>query len=224
MFTKLINKEAEGQITREDVIREGVAYIAAGSDTTAVTTTYIIYNICKHPSVRAKLVAELANLPSADPNWADVQKLPYLNNVIQETLRLFGAAPASLKRDVPPTGAIFSGYTIPSGNIVSTQGYTLHRNPAIFPDPESFNPDRWLNPTPDMNQAFMPFGGGTRICIGMHLARHEMRMATAKFFQRFPNAQVLESEDDMDQLAYFVTAPKAQRCLVDLGVKGMEKA
>lgn len=81
-----------------------------------------------------------------------------------------------------------------------------------------FDPSRWENPTKPMEDAFMPFGGGSRTCIGMHLARTELRLATARFFLTFPKATVSTmegmDEEDMEQIAYFLMSPKGKRCLV----------
>lgn len=75
-------------------------------------------------------------------------------------------------------------------------------------------PERWENPSLEMQHAFMAFGGGTRICIGMHLARDEMRMAIALFFRRFPRARTLTSDEDMDFKSYFLISPKTKKCMV----------
>lgn len=134
LFTKLFDTEKSG-LTNDDIRQEAQAYIVAGSDTTAITLTYLTYAVSGDTRVRDKLVAELATLP-ADFSDHDLKKLPYLRIVILETLRLYTAVPFGLPRIVPPEGANFVGYQIPAGTTVSTQAYSLHRDPAIFPDPE----------------------------------------------------------------------------------------
>ena len=88
----------------------------------------------KNPSVYSRLVSELSTLPENFTD-ADLQKLPYLKAVIQEGLRLYTPAAASLPRTVPPEGAKLAGYWIPGGTTVGAQAYTLHRDEKIFPDP-----------------------------------------------------------------------------------------
>jgi cytochrome P450 len=84
-----------------------------------------------------------------------------LNNIIQETLRLYSAAQAGLPRVVPREGVTFAGFWIPGGTVTATQAYTLHRDADVFPEPLKFDPSRWENPTKAMKDAYMPFGGGS---------------------------------------------------------------
>jgi cytochrome P450 len=104
---------------------------------------------------------ELSTLPE-DFADADVQKLPYLANIIEETLRLHPVVPTSLPRIVPPSGATLAGYWFPGGSTVGCQSYSMHRDPTVFPDPESFIPERWDAPTKAMKETFMGFGRGSR--------------------------------------------------------------
>ncbi|XXG96360.1 hypothetical protein Hte_002642 [Hypoxylon texense] len=198
---------------------DAMSYIAAGSDTTTNTLTYLLWTVCRHPAVKAKLLAELRTLPG-DFGDQDVRGLAYLDRVIQETLRLYAAAPSGLPRVVPPGGATLVGQFIPGGYTVSAQAYSMHRNPAVYPDPLKFDPERWAKPTKAMKDAFVPFGGGSRVCLGMHLARMELRLATARFFTRFPDAKASEkegfSDGDMEPDMYFLMAPRKKRCLIEL--------
>ncbi|KAK5656798.1 hypothetical protein OQA88_4346 [Cercophora sp. LCS_1] len=219
LFTKLINKgEKEDGLTEAEIRLEAGGYIVAGSDTSAISLTYLVWAVCKNPAIRDELVAEVATLPD-DFTDEHVRALPYTRRVIDETLRLYPAVPGALPREVPPEGAQLGGYFLPGGVTVSTQVYSLHRDPRIFPDPERFDPDRWVNPTKEMKDSFMPFGGGSRICIGMHLARMELRLATAHFFRRFTRPKISKKEgfldDDMYQYMYFLVSVKGHRCLID---------
>lgn len=99
----------------------------------------------------------------------ELQDLPYLNQTIEEALRLHPAAPSALPRIVPQEGAAFAGNYLPGGSTVSTQPYSLHRNPSAFPNPERFDPSRWAAPTKDMKDSMMPFGGGSRSKSGLFL-------------------------------------------------------
>lgn len=242
LFTKLFKGEEEGQMTFKEILDEAQIYIIAGSDTTALTMTYLVWRVCSKPEIRDRLVEELRQAPEGYQDQ-DLQRLPYLNQVIEEALRLHSAAPSALPRVVPHEGATLGGYFLPGGSTVCTQAYSLHRNPDAFPDPEAFDPSRWAKPTRDMKDTLMPFGGGSRsksclmtchpctylpsthfadhtaVCIGIHLARLELRLATARFFLAFPHAQMstLEgmSDEDMEQVLFFLAPPKGKRCLVD---------
>jgi cytochrome P450 len=133
LFTKLFDAGNEG-LPDLDITFESQGMIVAGSDTTAITLTYVVYSLCTRPRLRDKLAKEVAKLPS-DFTYKDIKALPYLNQVVQETLRLYSAAPAGLPRSVPPEGAILGGYRFPGGVTVSTQAFSLHRNPDVFIDP-----------------------------------------------------------------------------------------
>ncbi|KAK9418007.1 hypothetical protein SUNI508_08436 [Seiridium unicorne] len=218
LFTKLYKAGEEG-LSPLEITCDAQAYIIAGSDTAAITLTYLVWAVCRHPEVKRKLVQEVGKLP-ADFGDDEVRQLSYLHWVIDEALRLYCAAPAGLPRVVPPGGAHLAGHQLPAGATVRTQAYSLHREPTVFANPDKFIPERWENPTKDMRDAFMPFGGGSRVCIGMHLARLELGLATALFFKRFPNAQIsaLEgmAEADMVPNMFFLLSPKGKRCLVEV--------
>ncbi|KAJ5110639.1 hypothetical protein N7532_001174 [Penicillium argentinense] len=194
LFTKIFDVEKSG-LSDADIRSEAQGYIVAGSDTTAVTLTYLVYSVCRDPRIRTRLVQELSALPEPVSD-RDLRNAPYLNNVITETLRLYSAVPFGMPRAVPAEGAQFNGYFLPGGSTVSTQSYSLHRDPGIFPEPESFKPERWENTTKEMKDVSLPFGGGSRICIGMHLARVELRLATALFFPEIPRGAYLHQGRD----------------------------
>jgi cytochrome P450 len=160
LFRKLFEAGEEG-LSDDEIRAEAQAYIVAGSDTTATTLTYLIYSVCRHADVRQKLVKELMGLVD-DFGHNDLRDLPYLNNVIDETLRLYAAVPAALPRVVPAGGAHLAGYFIPGDTIVSTQAWTLHRDQQVFSDPENWDPSRWEKGSKMMHDAVMPFGGGSR--------------------------------------------------------------
>ncbi|RWA10739.1 hypothetical protein EKO27_g4358 [Xylaria grammica] len=221
VFSKVYKAEGEESISPDHVRSNAQSYIVAGSDTTSNTLTYLVWSVCRDPGIKSRLVKEL-ELLSDDFTYDDTRSihLPYLEHVIDETLRRFPAAPSGLPREVPEGGAELCGYHIPAGYTVTTQNYSLHRDADAFPDPERFDPSRWENPTQAMKDAFMPFGGGSRICIGLHLAKVELRLGTARFFKAFPNAKMssLEgmSDDDMFPKLFFLINPQGHRCLIDL--------
>ena len=136
LFTKLINKgEKEDGLTEAEIRLEAGGYIVAGSDTSAITLTYLVWAVCKNPAIRDKLVAEVATLPE-DFGDEHVRALPYTRQVIDETLRLYPAVPGALPRTVPPEGAQLAGSFLPGGVTVSTQVFSLHRDPTIFSEPD----------------------------------------------------------------------------------------
>lgn len=131
----LFTKVYDGGLSEDEIKEEAANYIVAGSDTTAVTMTYLVYRVSQNKRVREKLVAELANI-SEPVTDASLKVLPYLDQVITEALRLHSPVPIALPRLVPVEGATFVGFNVPGGVTVGTQSYSLHRDPNIFPDPE----------------------------------------------------------------------------------------
>jgi cytochrome P450 len=112
------------------------ALSVAGSGTTAVTLSYAVWAILSHPAVRGKLEDEFARIPE-DYDDVLLEKLPYLNAVIVETLRLYGSAPGALPRITPAQGINVQDRFVPGGVTLTTQSYTMHRDRSIFPQPET---------------------------------------------------------------------------------------
>lgn len=136
LFKGVLDAAEAGEewLTEAAVQADAKSMIFAGSETTAVTLTYIVWAVLKRPELRARLEDEVAAL---DPGFDDavLEGLPLLNAVIDETMRLYAAVPGQLERVAPPGGATLEGYFIPGGIVVGTQAYTLHRDPEVWPDP-----------------------------------------------------------------------------------------
>ncbi len=138
---------------------------------------------------------------------------------------MYSAAPSLLERVVPAsTSSKFGheafdlmGFALPPGTVVATQAWTMHRNSAVFPSPETFLPDRWLDASPDslalMTQHLMPFGTGTRMCGGQNLAHAMMRVVVAAIVRNFnivappeTNERSMEIKDSfVSNFGYFCT-------------------
>ena len=223
IFSRMLAAEADQSEDRttEDVYHiSGVAKFAvgftvAGTDTSSVTLTYLVYAVLTHPAVKEKLLKEIQSCPGS-VSFDELSKLTYLNNVMNEALRMWPAAPGSLYRMAPAAGYAFEEYEVPPRTRVNTQAWTFHYNASIFPNPKSFDPDRWLHPTPQMQEAFMAFGAGARICIGMRLAKMELLHGIFAFFKACPNAVAVSTEADMEPIDYFLIKPKALECLITL--------
>ncbi|KAK7949267.1 cytochrome P450 [Apiospora aurea] len=197
---------------------EATNLIVAGSDTTASTMTYLVWAVLKRPQLQCRLEEEVAVLPAGFTE-VDLEALPLLNSVIDETLRLYGAAPGALQRYVPEGGATMAGYFLPAGTVVCTQAYTMHRDGAVFEHPESFDEDRFMRPqSREQKLAFSAFGTGSRICLGIHLARMELRLATALFFRECRGARLSPDTTDavMEMEHHFLVAPKGHFCNITL--------
>lgn len=168
LLQKVYRANEDESMTWDELLSNARTYIVAGSDTTSNTLTWLTWAVCKHPDVKRRLVEEVGALP-ADFTHDDVRHLPYLNQVIEETLRLYPAVPSGLPRAVPLEGVTFNKLWLPAGTTVLTQAYSLHRDPVAFPDAETFDPSRWEKPTQAMKDSFMPFGGGSRGKLSLYL-------------------------------------------------------
>ncbi len=130
----MADSQDKATITESEMGDEAGNLIVAGSDTTAVTLTYLVWAVLKQPSLQRELEEEVASL-SEDLTFAELGEARVLNSVIEETLRLYGAAPGALPRSVPPGGVDMLGHWLPGGTVVSTQAYSIHRDATIFPNP-----------------------------------------------------------------------------------------
>ncbi|KAI1273301.1 cytochrome protein [Xylaria sp. FL0933] len=218
LFSRVFKAQGEGTMPYNEIRDEALNYITAGSDTVSVTLTYLTWRLSRRTDIRDKLVEELRALPPGFGASA-LRELPFLNQVIDETLRLYSATPPPFQRVVPSGGARLAGHYMPGGIEVSAQAYSMHRDPAVFPLPGEFRPERWASPTTAMRDSFVPFGRGARVCVGQHLARIELRLATAHFFLTFPNVCMSSLEgmcdDDMKPVIQLFLTPKGKRCLLD---------
>ncbi|KAF4306229.1 cytochrome P450 [Botryosphaeria dothidea] len=201
-------------LTELDIQTEAGNLILAGSDTTAFSLTYITWSVLAHPDVQAKLEEEVAALHDGFTD-ADLELLPFLTAVINETLRIWGASSGSLPRTVPRGGAELTGHFVPEGYTVSTQSWTLHRDERFWPDPEKFDPYRWLDASSSeaAKMAYSPFGAGSRTCLGIHLAMMELRIAIATFFRNFRGAKLVAGQK-MEVENFFLIKPKMKHMMI----------
>ena len=171
---------------------EAYSVLLAAADTTGNAMTVAAFHVLNNPAIYSKLVAELETaFPHQTENlpFVQLERLPYLTAVIKEGLRLSFGVVGRLPRVVPPGGATFNNYVIPAGSIVSMSSWLMHRNPAVFPDPMTFDPERWtasLEQTRHLEHHLVAFGRGQRQCVGMPLAYSEMYVTLGSLFRRFP--------------------------------------
>ncbi|KAK3673572.1 hypothetical protein LTR78_006476 [Recurvomyces mirabilis] len=218
LLTKEYAAVEDGTLEPLQLRRDASGYIIAGTDTTAVTGTYAVWELSKLPEVQEALCREVADLPEGFDDEI-LRTLPLLDRVLQETLRLHPAVEQGLPRAVPDGGAEFGGYHVPAGQVVGIQAYSMHRDSTVWRDPETFDPSRWEESTKAMQDNFYPFGGGSRVCLGMHFAKVELRHALANFYRTFdvgmkPAFVQGFTEKDMEAVSYFLSPPRGKRCYV----------
>ena len=157
----------------------------AGHETTSLALAHTLYLLAKHPEIERRLVAELDEvLAGRLPTVEDVKALRYTKQVLDESMRL--CPPAwTTGREVEREVEI-GGYRIPAGAQLMMSQWLVHRDARFFPDPEAFDPDRWLPERAKLlpRYAYFPFGGGPRVCIGNHFATLEATLLLAVMMQR----------------------------------------
>lgn len=184
----LAQDEATGErMDDRQVLDEATTLFSAGHETTANAMTWVWYLLSQHPEAEARLHEELETvLNGRHPTLADLKQLPYTDMVIKEVLRLY--PPAWILNGRTPLERIeVGGYAIDRGDLIFISPYALHHHPRYFAEPERFMPERW---TPEFEKAlpryaYLPFGGGPRVCIGNSFAMMEARLILATMAQRY---------------------------------------
>jgi cytochrome P450 len=165
---------------------EMMTLFLAGHETTAMALTWTWYLLSQYPQVEEKLVAEVSRvLRGRPPTVADLAQLPYTEMVVRESMRLYPPAPGFARE--PIEDVRIGGYDVPRGSLITVNTYALHRDPRFFEDPERFDPERFATGWEDRipRYAFLPFGGGPRVCIGNGFAMMEARLIVATMAQRW---------------------------------------
>jgi cytochrome P450 len=157
-------------MTDEELRDELVTLLEAGHETTATALAWAFERLARHPDALARLTEELA-----------AGEEGYLDAVVKETLRVRPVLSDVLR--VPTEPMTLGSYEVPAGAYLAPAIVLIHLRPELYPDPEAFRPERWLVERPP-HQAWIPFGGGQRRCIGSHLALLEMRAVIAEVLKR----------------------------------------
>jgi cytochrome P450 len=152
------------------------AILTAGHETTGVALGWALYELGRHPEAAAKLRSELRSAGS-DPDPGLLLTLPYLDAVCKETIRLHPILAECARVPMKPLEIL--GRTIPAGQALVISIVGIHHDPSVYPEPDRFLPERFLDRTYNLFE-FMPFGGGHRRCLGAGLAEYTMRIALAE--------------------------------------------
>jgi len=174
-------------MTGSEVRDEVVIIFLAGHETTAVAMTFVWYLLSQHPDVEAKLHAELDSvLGGRAPGHADLARLPHARMVIEEAMRLYPPAPSLSARQALAQDEI-CGHRVKKGQMVIIMPWVLHRHEKLWDNPLVFDPERFTPQRSAERQrfAYLPFGGGPRICIGAQLAMMEATIILATLAQKF---------------------------------------
>jgi cytochrome P450 len=154
-----------------------ITILIAGHETTALSLSWALTDIAEHPQVAGRLVDELTRVTGGGlPSAEQLSELEYLDAVIRESLRLHSVAPFVVRKTMRPFAVC--GREYPAGVVLCPCSYLVHRRAELYPSPDRFLPDRFLERKFGLHEWF-PFGGGNRICLGMPFAMYEMRVLIA---------------------------------------------
>ena len=207
------------EIIPQDLMDEAITLLFAGQDTSAATLSWTLHLLSLYPDVQARLSDEIRSVLLEESNDSEsgtlsnptftkklVSKMPLLDAVIKESMRLYPVAPfvvRKLQHDVSVTDSKESA-VLPSGAFCCIWIYGLHRNPKLWHRPNDFVPNRWLDPAlRDVGQdgAYMPYAAGPRSCVGQPLANVILRIVLARLVLAFDfSDERLSQQDDAKKL------------------------
>jgi len=201
--------EETGQpMTDQEIAEEALGMIIGGHETSSSALAWTWCELDRHPEVRQRLYAELEEVIGDGPLQLEhVSKLVYTRMVIEETLRLH--PPFWFENRNAAVDTELGGVPIAQGSVVVFSRYSLHRHPAFWKAPETFDPERF-RPGQEENRrsvyAYVPFGGGPRICIGVHFAMMELVVVLAMLARRY--RVMLDASHRHEMAAHLTMTPK----------------
>jgi cytochrome P450 len=167
----------------DELMAEVLTLFIAGHETTAKTLTWTMFLLERHPDVLAELLDEIdAVLGGRSMTPADIPRMPLLDRVIKESMRVLAPVPVLFFR-VPTREMPLGSITLPKGANVVVSPFATHQDPQLYSQPKRFRPERWesLKPTP---WEYLPFGAGPRICVGASFAQQTLRLIIPTILQR----------------------------------------
>jgi cytochrome P450 family 110 len=178
-----LSQDADGApLSNQECEDHVFTMLVAGVDTTAISLAWALHWLCREPEVRERLTAELASTPAAESDKS-VLRLPYLDAVYRETLRMYPIVPTPSGRKLIREVTV-GGLTFPAGTTLVPCTYLVHRREDIYPASERFRPERFLGRRFESYEYF-PFGGGVRSCVGELLAQLEFKSAIQAILERW---------------------------------------
>ena len=186
LSTLIFSETDDGEkMTDKEIRDQSMTLFFAGHETTAHAMTWIWYLLARHPTVTARLQADIDRVSSnGHLTLAHLKELPYLDQVIKEGMRILPSVWVFMKE--PTQDVVVRGVRIPKGCQIMISPFVTHHDPRWFPSPETFDPDRF---SPERvksipNGAYIPFSGGGRVCMGRSFAMMEAKLIIGSLLQR----------------------------------------
>ena len=203
--------DGEG-LTDEELSDQVAVLLIAGAETTSASLAWAIYLLCTHPEVLEAVSAEADRVLGGEvAGWEHLPELELTGRVLQEAMRLY--PPSWLLHRTATRETRLGGHVIPAGTLILFSQYMLQRDPSIFPEPDRFDPDRWLafsggRSTPaTVRQSYVPFGGGPTKCLGEQFATAEAVLALASMLTRW-NLELRDPEGARNPDCRLVLLPR----------------
>jgi cytochrome P450 len=167
-----------GELDAEELRDEVLTLLLAGHETTAASLAWTLMLLSRYPAARDRLENEVDEvLGGREPKAEDVDDLPWTKAVLSEAMRLYPPA-WTIERDAVESDDI-AGVYVPAGSTIAVPPYLIHRNADIWPNPEGFQPERFMGEQQRPRYSYLPFGGGRRICVGAGFAMLEATLVLA---------------------------------------------
>uniref|UniRef100_A0A4W6F4W6 unspecific monooxygenase n=1 Tax=Lates calcarifer TaxID=8187 RepID=A0A4W6F4W6_LATCA len=183
-------------LTDHEILSQAMIFIFAGYETSSSSLSFLAYNLATHPHIQKTLQEEIDETfpEKGQPTYEALMQMEYLDMVVNESMRLYPIA-NRLER-MSKASVEVNGVTIPKGTVIMVPVYTLHHDPALWPEPDAFKPERFSKENKDNIDpyAFLPFGAGPRNCIGMRFALLMMKLAVVEILQKFSFVTCKETE------------------------------
>ena len=199
------------KLSHDEVTAQSVTFLIAGFETTGNTLSSTAYYLASYPEVQDRIIQEVdeaLDSSGSKPLYDVVQKMPYLDQVISEVLRLCG--PAFLLGRSCEEDTVIKGVRFPKGIDVNIPAYVLHRDPEAWDNPLEFNPENFSPEAKGKRDpySYLPFGTGPRQCIGMRFALLEIKLGLLEILRRFKFERAPETVKTLEHRAVALMAPK----------------
>lgn len=175
--------------------------IVAGTELPANAISFGVFQLARRPDIACRLREEVRQITTSIdeiPTSSTLERLPFLTAVVNETLRLGNLVPGRLPRKVAADGMEIGGVHVTAGTVISASSNMVHMNVSIFPEPEQFQPERWLTcNVRRLERYLLAFSAGSRDCVGRYLAIREMKMFFAVLVLYF-DVEVVNKKENTD--------------------------
>ncbi|WP_430909690.1 cytochrome P450 [Maribacter sp. 2-571] len=212
---KETSEDTETDLKGDELVMEVLNLIVAGHETTANTISWTLYYLTKNPDVYKKLQKEIdTSFGQNDPSSKKVMELQYLDCVLKETMRLVPAAWIFTRKS--KEDMVFNEKNLKKDSTIIFCPILIHKDKRLWKNPEAYAPERFLPENKDKIQpdSYIPFGGGQRTCIGLHLAMIEMKITLVMILQKF---EFLKNTAFKPKIKYSITTYSENG--IELGIK-----